>query len=74
MTNDGGGEMADLTQRSDGALFTTVHEIAQGFAGRPVEEVAEVLLRRLPSAPGIQQEEIRKIAEEISVGRDPSGL
>jgi hypothetical protein len=56
------------------ALFLTVHGIAGRMAGQPVPVVMEALLRSLPKAPGLQVAEIRKIAEEISVGRDPSGL
>jgi hypothetical protein len=34
----------------------------------------DALTRQLPPAPGIAVAELRRIAEEISVGRDPSGL
>jgi hypothetical protein len=69
----------DLTQPSDQhqedlALFRIVHEIALGHAGRPVREVVSVLRQRLGGVPGLDEGEIRRIAEEISVGRDPSGL
>ncbi|MFB9630792.1 hypothetical protein [Nonomuraea helvata] len=56
------------------ALFRAVHGIAGRFAGQPVPVVMEALMRHLPKAPGLEVAEIRKIAEEISVGRDPSGL
>ncbi|SDL11788.1 hypothetical protein [Nonomuraea jiangxiensis] len=56
------------------ALFRTVHGIAGRFAGQPVPVVMDALMRQLPKAPGLEAAEIRKIAEEISVGRDPSGL
>jgi hypothetical protein len=60
--------------QQDIALFRVVHEVARGHAGRPVGEVMGVLRRRLPGAPGLQEGDIRRIAEEISVGRDPSGM
>ncbi|SEL46596.1 hypothetical protein [Nonomuraea pusilla] len=56
------------------ALFLAVHGIAGRLAGQPVPVVMDALLRQLPKAPGLEVAEIRKIAEEISVGRDPSGL
>ncbi|GAA4515487.1 MULTISPECIES: hypothetical protein [Nonomuraea] len=56
------------------ALFRTVHGIAGRFAGQPVPVVIDALLRQLPQAPGFTGADIRRIAEEISVGRDPSGL
>ncbi|NUR85566.1 MAG: hypothetical protein HOY71_15915 [Nonomuraea sp.] len=59
---------------TDEALFRTVHGIAGRLAGQPVHVVMEALLRHLPNAPGITGAEVRRIAEEISVGRDPSGL
>ncbi|MGA4995521.1 hypothetical protein [Nonomuraea bangladeshensis] len=59
---------------SEKALFLAVHGIAGRFAGQPVPVVMEALLRGLPKAPGLEVTEIRKIAEEISVGRDPSGM
>ncbi|GAA0934648.1 hypothetical protein [Nonomuraea longicatena] len=59
---------------TDAALFQTVHGIAAQLAGQPVPVVIEALVRELPRAPGIEASEIRRIAEEISVGRDPSGL
>jgi hypothetical protein len=69
----------DLNQPSDQhqesmALFRVVHEIARGHAGRPVHQVMSVLRERLPGVPGLDDGEIRRIAEEISVGRDPSGM
>jgi hypothetical protein len=59
---------------TDEALFRTVHVIAGRLAGQPVPVVIDALLRQLPRAPGLEAPEIRRIAEEISVGRDPSGL
>ncbi|MEV7008806.1 hypothetical protein [Streptosporangium sp. NPDC051022] len=56
------------------ALFGTVHEIAVGYAGADVSLVATVLRGRLAGVPGMDDLGIRWIAEEISVGRDPSGL
>ncbi|UBU13681.1 hypothetical protein [Nonomuraea gerenzanensis] len=55
-------------------LFRAVHGVAGRFAGQPVPVVMEALLRQLPKASGVEVADIRKIAEEISVGRDPSGL
>ncbi|GGO79373.1 hypothetical protein [Nonomuraea cavernae] len=59
---------------TDEALFRAVHGIAGRLAGQPVPVVMGVLLSQLPEAPGLEAPEIRRIAEEISVGRDPSGL
>lgn len=59
---------------TDRTLFLTVHGIAGQLAGQPVPVVMDALMRQLPKAPGIDAAEIRRIAEEISVGRDPSGL
>ncbi|MET9343934.1 hypothetical protein ACWENQ_06240 [Nonomuraea sp. NPDC004354] len=58
----------------DKQLFQAVHMIAARFAGQPVPVVMAALSTHLPQAPGISAPEIRRIAEEISVGRDPSGL
>lgn len=60
--------------QSSQLLFRTVHEIASAHAGRPVPEVMGVLRRRLPGVPGLDEVELRRLAEQISVGRDPSGL
>ncbi|MEV0597425.1 hypothetical protein [Nonomuraea cavernae] len=59
---------------TDEVLFRTVHGIAGRLAGQPVHLVMDALLSQLPAAPGLEVREIRRIAEEISVGRDPSGL
>ncbi|GAA4054924.1 hypothetical protein [Nonomuraea soli] len=59
---------------TDQALFLAVHGIAARYAGQPVPVVMRALADHLPAAPGIAFDEIRRIAEEISVGRDPSGL
>ncbi|GAA2208616.1 hypothetical protein GCM10009850_040740 [Nonomuraea monospora] len=59
---------------TDDALFRVVHGVAGRFAGQPVPVVMEALLRHLPQTSGVEAADIRKIAEEISVGRDPSGL
>lgn len=62
--------MTDL----DETLFRAVHGVAGRYAGQPLPVVIDALLRNLPQAPGVAESEIRRIAEEISVGRDPSGL
>jgi hypothetical protein len=59
---------------TDEALFRAVHGIAGRLAGQPVPVVMAALMRQLPKAPGLDLAELRRIAEEISVGRDPSGL
>ncbi|MCA2227635.1 hypothetical protein [Nonomuraea aurantiaca] len=59
---------------TDEALFRAVHGIAGRLAGQPVPVVMDALLRQLPKAPGLDMAELRRIAEEITVGRDPSGL
>lgn len=56
------------------ALFRTVHEVAVGYAGAEVSQVFDVLRIRLAGVPGLDGHGLRRIAEEISVGRDPSGL
>jgi len=56
------------------ALFRAVHEVAVRHAGEPFHQVVSVLTNSLPGVPGLDDTEIRRIAEEISVGRDPSGL
>ncbi|WP_049557825.1 hypothetical protein [Nonomuraea sp. SBT364] len=61
-------------RETEEALFRVVHAIAGRLAGQPVPVVMDALARQLPPAPGINLAEIRRIAEEISVGRDPSGL
>lgn len=61
-------------READQALFRAVHEIAVRHSGEPVPDVIRVLTDQLPPAPGIASEEIQRIAEEISAGRDPSGL
>ncbi|GAA4983218.1 hypothetical protein HD597_010019 [Nonomuraea thailandensis] len=58
----------------DATLFRVVHGVAGRFAGQPVPVVMEALMRHLPPASGVEVTDIRRIAEEISVGRDPSGL
>ncbi|SDI28973.1 hypothetical protein SAMN05421505_14243 [Sinosporangium album] len=68
------GRPVELEREANLALFRTVHEVAVRFAGRPAPVVFEALWHALPPAPGLERAEIRKIAEEISVGRDPSGL
>ncbi|GLX00285.1 hypothetical protein [Microtetraspora sp. NBRC 16547] len=55
-------------------LFRVVHEVAVRHAGQPFHEVLSILRRALPSVPGLDEPEVRRIAEQISVGRDPSGL
>ncbi|HLU72049.1 MAG TPA: hypothetical protein VKZ82_07700 [Nonomuraea sp.] len=58
----------------DEALFRTVHGIAGQMAGQPVPTVIDALVRQLPQSSGLTGDDLRRIAEEISVGRDPSGL
>lgn len=55
-------------------LFRIVHDVAIRHAGQPLGEVIPILRRSLPGAPRLDEAEVRRIAEEISVGRDPSGL
>ncbi|TKK90559.1 hypothetical protein FDA94_06095 [Herbidospora galbida] len=55
-------------------LFQAVHEVARDHAGGAVDDVVAALLRNLPPAPRLSGDEVRRIAEQISVGRDPSGL
>ncbi|WP_433249170.1 hypothetical protein ACQPYK_01895 [Streptosporangium sp. CA-135522] len=55
-------------------LFRIVHEVAVGYAGADVAQVVAVLRRRLVDVPGLDDHGFLRIAEEISVGRDPSGL
>ncbi|WP_061296707.1 hypothetical protein [Herbidospora cretacea] len=55
-------------------LFRAVHEVALGHAGGAVEDVFAALQEALPPAPRLSGDEVRRIAEQISVGRDPSGL
>jgi hypothetical protein len=62
------------TRDADEALFRAVHGIAGRLAGEPVPVVMTALLTQLPEAPGLDAVQMRRIAEEISVGRDPSGL
>ncbi|PZG42790.1 hypothetical protein C1I98_19385 [Spongiactinospora gelatinilytica] len=58
------------------ALFRIVHEVATHHAGRPVPAVLATLRDRVPRAPGLGLDEgaLLRIAHEISVGHDPSGL
>jgi hypothetical protein len=55
-------------------LFRTVHDVAVEQAGHPLREVVEALRSRLPGTPQLDDAAILRIAEQISVGRDPSGL
>ncbi|WP_214104586.1 hypothetical protein [Acrocarpospora catenulata] len=55
-------------------LFRIVHEVAVRYAGRPLDEIVTVLHRDLPGTPPLSYDEILRIAEQITVGRDPSGL
>jgi hypothetical protein len=63
----------NVEHEANRVLFGIVHEVARGYAGASVFEVAAVLRQRLVSVPGLDEQGIRRIAEEISVGRDPSG-
>ncbi|MBB5130878.1 hypothetical protein HNP84_000566 [Thermocatellispora tengchongensis] len=69
-----GGGRDNAEHEANMALFRVVHEIATRFAGRPVPVVLAELRARVPAAPGLDGGELLRIAEEISVGRDPSGL
>jgi hypothetical protein len=64
----------NVEHEANRVLFGIVHEVATGYAGVSVFEVAAVLRRRLVGVPGLDEQGIRRIAEEISVGRDPSGM
>lgn len=64
----------DGEHEANRALFGTVHEVAVRYAGAEVSQVMAVLRGRLVGVPGMDDHGIRRIAEEISVGRDPSGL
>ncbi|MBB2908880.1 hypothetical protein FHS43_000126 [Streptosporangium becharense] len=73
--------MADVSRTAPGIdyeanrmLFRIVHEIAVRHAGASVPEVMAALRLRLVGVPGLDDHGMRRIAEEISVGRDPSGL
>ncbi|MBO3745934.1 hypothetical protein J5X84_07620 [Streptosporangiaceae bacterium NEAU-GS5] len=55
-------------------LFRIVHDVALEQAGRPVREVVAALRGRLPGTPRLDDIEIIRIAEQISVGLDPTGL
>jgi len=70
-----GGAMSEGTDQYEvnRRLFHVVHDVAVAHAGQPADAVAGVLRERLPREAGLAEEEIRRIAEEISVGRDPSG-
>ncbi|GIH75082.1 hypothetical protein [Planobispora longispora] len=64
----------DTGYDAERALFRIVHEVAVEYAGAAVPEVVAVLRRRLGGVPGLDGPDLRRVAEEISVGRDPSGL
>lgn len=64
----------DVEREANRLLFKVVHEVAVGHAGADVSQVVAVLRRRLVNVPGLDDHGLRRIAEEISVGRDPSGL
>lgn len=64
----------DVEHEANRLLFRIVHEVAVGHAGADVSQVVAVLRRRLVNVPGLDGHGLRRIAEEISVGRDPSGL
>ncbi|GII28362.1 hypothetical protein [Planotetraspora mira] len=55
-------------------LFRAVHDVARRHAGEPFHQVVSALASTLPGTPRLDEAELRRIAEEISVGRDPSGL
>ena len=54
-------------------LFRIVHEVAVRWAGHPLNEIVDVLRRELPGTPRLSDDEVLRIAEQIMVGRDPSG-
>ncbi|MBP2708645.1 hypothetical protein JOL79_33225 [Microbispora sp. RL4-1S] len=56
------------------SLFRAVHDVAIRHRGEPFPQVMAALAARLPGAPRLTGDEVRRIAEEISLGRDPSGL
>jgi hypothetical protein len=70
MINDGAGREHEANL----VLFRTVHEVAVRHGGEPFQQVVTALTRSLPRTPRLGADEVRRIAEEISVGRDPSGL
>ena len=55
-------------------LFRAVHEVAVRHSGAPYHQVIAALVSGLPVTPRLAADEVRRIAEEISLGRDPSGL
>ncbi|MEW9527488.1 hypothetical protein [Microbispora sp. NPDC049125] len=55
-------------------LFRAVHQVAVRHAGEPYHQVVAALWAGLPGTPRLGPDELRRIAEEISLGRDPSGL
>ncbi len=65
---------ANNDHEANRALFWIVHEVATRHAGADVSLVMAVLRGRLAGVPGMDEYGLRRIAEEISVGRDPSGL
>ncbi|ADG86880.1 hypothetical protein TBS_19560 [Thermobispora bispora] len=68
------GDDATRQYEANQALFRAVHEVAVRHAGAPFDQVVSALTGSLPPTPRLQADEIRRIAEEISLGRDPSGL
>jgi hypothetical protein len=67
-------DRADREHKANLDLFRAVHEVAIRHAGEPVRQVLSALEGSLPRAPRLNPDEVRRIAEEISLGRDPSGL
>jgi hypothetical protein len=65
---------ADGEHEANRALFGVVHEVAVRYAGADVPRVTAVLRGLLAGVPGMDEHGLRLIAQEISVGRDPSGL
>ncbi|MFF5213216.1 hypothetical protein [Streptosporangium sp. NPDC000396] len=65
---------ANTEHEANRMLFRIVHEIAVAYAGADMPQVVAALRGRLVDVPGLDDDGLRRIAEEISVGRDPSGL
>ncbi|MCG5220194.1 hypothetical protein [Streptosporangium sp. KLBMP 9127] len=66
--------MGNTEHEVNQALFRVVNEIATDLAGRPVPRVFAALRDQVPTAAGLHNGELLQIAQEISIGRNPSGL
>ncbi|GAA0383416.1 hypothetical protein GCM10009530_37820 [Microbispora corallina] len=67
-------DRATRAHEDNQTLFRAVHEVAVRHGGQPFHQVVAALTRTLPREPHLGADEVRRIAEEISLGRDPSGL